>query len=357
MLTISKMPRQVSVGGKRLQKLVYNLNDLKDFIDKYDGIDNLYISLYSFSHVNGIIDYQSANIDCVFFDFDIKDEKYKIEFISEVNILVEWCLKHNICFSATFSGKGIHILLYTKISALNNKKQALLGFQTMLTEMLQLKIIKKDDETYGLDRSPFGDTSRIIRLINTKNKRTGLYCIPITVDELKGGEYDNLKLIAGHRRNFSKENAGKYLYGKKLIDLEPYDGMEMRNNDCMVETPKESAQVNFQQYSAIISDIPCIKAVVENPEADHVERTLVLAHLKLLGFTAKEADQILHSFISEEYFAKSKDAYRHAQDYFKYNYSFPSCQYLASKGLCPLEKHQKDCKFYNKISLIETKDI
>jgi len=99
-----------------------------------------------------------------------------------------------------------------------------------------------------------------------------------------------------------------------------------------------------------LSQFPCIKEIIDSPQAGYWERTLLLNLLNYKGFTQKEMEDILKSFISKSKWARSACTRTHAKHLSAYNYPMPSCKLIMEKySLCPHSKDQSKCPFYNKI--------
>lgn len=334
---LSKFPVEVSIDGKRVG-LIQNKEQYVDFINKYNGKMNLYQTIYTFEAFDGNKPYyETALVDSVFIDIDSKDSKTKkeIDIITEGKKLTEWLHKNQLLYNIYFSGRGLHVYIYVEPSYLNNKKVALRNFSLFIKAKLDVNI----------DMSVAGDISRIARIPNTINMRSGLYCIPITNDELKTVGY--LQELAKHQRQMIKPQ------GLYLLKLTKFDSKSTSYNETKTnESFSDSDEINFEKFKEFVKDIPCIDDIISDNEAGYKQRTLFLSWCKHMGFTERESQNLLKSFLSKEKWNKSNCARGHAQKIFKYNYNLPSCKTILNLGLCPfkdVQEQKSKCKYYNNI--------
>lgn len=141
-----------------------------------------YVSVYAFEIYEGNPLYRSAVINTSFFDFDCK-ENPQLAFNDALKFYREMDrrrIKPRLYFSGS---KGIAAYLDFEPVALEPwlKRLALESFQRNLMHKLNIGT---------MDTQPIGDLARISRIPNTKHQSSGLWCIPVTIDEIeKGVEY------------------------------------------------------------------------------------------------------------------------------------------------------------------------
>jgi len=102
-MNLNNFPREV--GSPR--KTVYSKKELLDYINLYNGRKNaIYSSIYYFDTVTitNRPDYETAVIDCLYFDFDDKD----CDAYNEVKKLHLFCKDKNIKHKINMSGRGYH---------------------------------------------------------------------------------------------------------------------------------------------------------------------------------------------------------------------------------------------------------
>ena len=329
--------RELCLNGKRI-RATNSLIEFCNFINKFNGKFNIYTTLYSFNKLspNGITgDYNTANVSSIFVDIDVKTSKgEKVDVVNEGKKLVEWLESTNYKFNINFSGRGLHFFIYTNNNKLNNPKIAL------------KKFVEKAVSESGaiVDKSSFGDVAREVRVINTINLKSGLYCVPIKPEELTSIE--EIALIARGQRKFGSD----FIFGTKLVDLSQNDGESLITRKSNEKEEKVSTEINVEQFKKVYGDIPCIKDIIEDDHAGYSKRTMFITFMKNKGFTDSEINKVLQEFISDEKWNSSECTRTHVEKISKYNYRIASCKSYKSKGLCPVE-NQEECKYYNKLDL------
>ncbi len=349
MFGINRFPREVAIEGHRF-KLVYSLKELKEFMLKYNN-QNQYTSLYAFNIINNKKPkYDTAIIDKVFFDIDLKTQQNEeINIIKQTLILYNFAIKHKYTFSLNFSGRGIHFYIYTKDIQLNNKKYALYNFSNFVKEQTQIPF----------DTTSFGDLARETRLLGSINRRSNKYVIPLTKEDLeKGIEY--IQDLANNKIDLTQ----KYIIQNTLLDLKEWDtdkqqnrNIQQRDYNIKYETQKYNIKDNEMSlfiFNKFIEKFPCIKAIFENygkdkKTAGYHQRTFILSFLKNHGFSSKFANDIIHKLLSNDNKGNSHCAQTHAYNFYRYNYNIPFCKSLKERGICPLLEQQKS-KCYNKLN-------
>ena len=219
-----------------------------NFIKKYNGIVNLYETLYNFKYLKNDykVDYSSAIVDRMFFDFDSENaHKNAIkfhEYLKENNI------KHYIKQSSYMK---FHIYVLCK-GRLKNKKQALNNAMYHLANQVGLSVGKGDK--YDLDSSTFGDLSRICPIAGTYKPKKKSFCNYITPDEL----YDKEKLLEKSK----KPNGHKKCCCEKLFDLSEFD-CETSLNNCEIDFNIEDFNTQFSEKHIQVLP-PFIKKILNN---------------------------------------------------------------------------------------------
>lgn len=166
----------------------FSKEDIEKQVDRFNGKRNCYASVYVFdslADIEGKTDYDSAILDTLWFDFD--DAKDINKCLKDVRKLIKkYCLPNNITPRIYLTGgKGyqMNIDLYcpTDFSA------------TMKRRVLReyLLHIKKEFKLKTLDEACINNSVTCLRRIpNTAyiskitNEPIGVYCIPLTVDEI-----------------------------------------------------------------------------------------------------------------------------------------------------------------------------
>jgi len=340
MFLLNRFLREIAVNGARV-KVVNSLDEINFYLNKYNGKANLYTTVFPATKANGNnkLDYNTVIIDKMFFDIDIIEPD---KVFGDIKKLHNWAEQNLYYHSINFSGRGFHFFIYVKPYDKSDKKTVLLNAQSDIIEELGL--------SKNVDRTVIGDISREVRLIDSINLKSGLYVIPVKIEEL-----NNAKELAKNKRILTKE----FLYGKKLFDISSYSNGENYRSLPTVNYISDDPYINeFQKHINInpdlviekLKEVPCLKQVLENDNAGWYDRTFLLIFLKENGFTEVEANEILNKFMSPEKWQRSNCTRSHTQIIYNRSYALPSCDTLFIKGICPLTDC-KSCPFYNQLSL------
>src|SRR5665811_477091 len=186
------------IRDRRLRKTpIKNESDLIIWIGVYKNHPGLYVSVYAFSGLKeGKVDYLTAMIDRIYLDYDHKTNPEKA--IDEALLTIRSLTRHGIYPVAYFTGqKGValYIDFITVDIAPENKKDVIARFFDMV-----IKTVYEDFsiQLETLDPQIRGDITRVSRLPNTRHS-SGLYCIPISPDDMGKG-FDHIKSLAGGPR-------------------------------------------------------------------------------------------------------------------------------------------------------------
>lgn len=161
-------------------------------IEAHQNWTSCYITVYSFESWHGRPD--NAIIDRIYLDFDHHtNPEYAV--IDAIKLIEGLHLKYDIETTQYFSGKK-GIALYIDFEpvqiAPENKKDVVKEFQLTLMEIFKLRF---EEDGGTVDCHPIGDINRVSRLPNTKHQLSGLYCIPVTLEDLKEG-IDHIRDLA-----------------------------------------------------------------------------------------------------------------------------------------------------------------
>jgi len=167
---------------------VRNTNDLYRLIQKYDGVANCAISVYTFSKddPDPMKRHMSAVFDVIAFDFDgdLRDtlddlKKLKEKFLDKLHV--------EALFTFT-GGRGFHVYLYFQPYQPKSNVKALLKYvQQFITQECELKTV---------DPQTFGDVGRLFRVPGTTHLKTGLYCTPLAQSEVFHLSLEEIKELA-----------------------------------------------------------------------------------------------------------------------------------------------------------------
>jgi len=182
-----RFPREFGVPWRLKEKVsdyVWNYADLLRYAHRFNGEKNCYVSVYSFQDPR---DYNTALFDTVYIDLDDKEHPEKA--IDEGFKLIGVLHDRDIYPRAYFSGmKGIAIYLdFIPFDiAPENIKGVVSGFEENIEKRLGLST---------MDHCTRDAQSRISRIPNTKHMGTGLFCIPLTYEDLEQG-LEHIKELA-----------------------------------------------------------------------------------------------------------------------------------------------------------------
>lgn len=155
--------------------IVYKPEDLVKYISQVNEI-NGYLTVYSFfQYDQDLRDADTARIDTIPFDFD--DEEDPSNSLTDLRALLGWCERHSIDPRMQYSAnKGFHLFIDTEPLYLREPKYTLKRFFRNMQQKAKFKTV---------DPVVIGDLDRVMRLPNTIHKSTGRYCIPLSKEQVK----------------------------------------------------------------------------------------------------------------------------------------------------------------------------
>jgi len=192
-----RYPREFATP-ERLRSPILNDDQLTMYVETYMPGHNTYTSVYGFEKWNRIdnkkLDYSRAIIDTIFIDLDWK-EMPEIA-LYEARLFELDCYHKGITPRIYFTGmKGFALYLDFEPVEIEQefKKPVIRTFIEYIRDTLSLKT---------LDSQCVDGISRISRLPNTLHKKSGLYCIPLSRDEL--WHMDGIQHILDLAKNVSE---------------------------------------------------------------------------------------------------------------------------------------------------------
>ena len=323
---------EIAVGSPRNRGNLILRNDLHRYIP--DDGNALYRSVYlydedakKYADSKGTLKgyHGKRGIDNVLIDIDRKDnsDEYTLKQLRGIlaHLKVLEVLDESIqCY---FSGTGYHIVITNKV----------FNFQTSGSLPYQVKQTMSnlfDD----IDASIYM-RSGIYRVAHTKNQKTGLYKIPITLHEAYNSNYSDIYELA-------KEPRFDYPY-------EVLDGDCELEGYIMLETPKIAEHGKVNEPSKVV---PCVQTMLRNgPIQGSRHNTLlrIASYLKRNGIPSEYAKvALLHwnnNVLNEESIIEKTESVYNG------NYMY-SCQDVLMKEHC-----QTKCVYFkNKNYHINVKD-
>lgn len=327
-----RFPMELYMGMRRI--LVHNRKELIEIVLENVRFCNIFTSIYSFTSISfGKAVYESAYVDKVFFDFDVKDYQDPNEIIEILrNIKSDFGYKK----SFVFSGRGFHLYVFLQPNVLKYKKDYVYNLQKDIIDRFSIKT----------DITCLGGLDRLARMIGTVNHKSKLYCISI----------DNLSMNYDNICNLSKKHCGKIFFDG--TNLYPYDVKYDVKNEQYVNfslnlecTEKQNISKDLFQLllstGIDIEGIPgCILRLLNKKDLGFEERTILILYLKHCGNTISECREVLkivldtsrYYHVTGEKIGDVEYKYRGRVEHqdiniYKKDY-FLSCKQIRKSGLC-----------------------
>ena len=310
-----EFPRELAFPGRRLvsEQQFYSL------INKYNGIKDLWASIYQPEDSHGDlcctqksaigIHYCAAKIRLLWLDSD-NDKSFEV-----LKKLCSWADENGLMHLPVFSGEHYHFYLFLKgfeclpIDEIR-KRQILAAAQEHVAKCCGLSI--GEPHSADIDRSIIGNIKQTVRVLNTVNIASGLFCIPLTHEDIQLGE-QHIKHKAQHQQ------LDFVLYGNQLFDISVFK--ESRNHanirpysdiskfDRINQESKASIQADkvLSELASVCESIPSL--LLGKYVAYHARYHVIIA-LKELDFSIDEANAILEKHLAgKKHPHKGKDNY------------------------------------------------
>lgn len=350
----SKFPKEMAYPERKGKyRIVKSKEEFIRAVNLYNKKASVYTTIYSFvttkfnKYMQQIPDYDTMIIDKVYFDLD-SDKS-----LENAIILHKYFLKNDWQHYIIFSGNGFHLFVLTEEimdEKIEVKKELLEKFTVQIAEFLGLSI---GDSSYSdIDEKIVGDTSRVSRVLYTKNikQHVNRWCIPISSEVLCNSSLDEIKIRAS---GDILKREPLIIYGKQKIDLYKWDDYEI---------PKKyrKEKIAMTDEVADIEDFgtenmwSCIrKMLIERSGCKAWYWSIVW--LKEKGYSYSEIDAILKKYLSQ--YKRTDGTYndywhcinsdKHLEMVFskgKKKHWFPCCETIRDAGFC-----EKKCQHYKEI--------
>lgn len=285
-----------------------NNNDFSKYIRIYNGKTNIFESLYCYDTE---VSKDTVVVDKLFLDFDNKGDD--LSFFENAKKISTYFMDNNIKYYIRFSGRGFHIFPYVLSEKIKNYSIAM---KNCVKKIHELNNTTSDDAVVG-------DLRRLRRVLHTINPKSGLYCIPLSYEDLQEKSYDEIKQYAQQDRGYKD-----IVYGDDLISLSEYDSYEYIDD-------------NYQYNSDVNIDVsddfpPCIQSFLNEPQLGYKERTDLIIYLRDMAYTEDEIYDILEKHLSAEKFHHCMSDERQVENIMnKDMLLMRSCRTLKFYGLCP----------------------
>jgi len=333
-MLFNKFPREM--GRPFKDGLVWNIDEINNFIKKYGSSYGIYISVYSFSsYHNNKPDYESAIIDKIYLDIDPPN------WLNQVRKVFNFCKLKNIMSIYTMSGGGSHIFLFCK-SNIQYKRSCIFNFQSYLENELGILI----------DPQSKGDLTRTFRIPGTFNYKRNRYCIYMDEKLIFNTPENEIYKIA---EKYPTYKPGKIVYNNKLVNLNYFDKEEY------LYTGKNSTNINGELYTKSelnkfnipFNKFPnCVRSWIKDPKLGYKGRFCLTVYLRDQQITDipipfKIIVSIFKNFLDEDTWlhcaTKTKLPNHNIPEnlkpikkaYSNRDYKMYSCVQLQNLGLCP----------------------
>lgn len=228
--------------------IVRNPQQYRKNIDSCNGKRNVFRSVYHFDFLkNGKPDYSDIIISFIFVEFDGKNS-YEVSQKLALDLSYD-----NIKFRINFSGRrGFHFYISTEHKDMDRKTYLRLLYEY---------IINKYGIANDMDSCTIGNIRQLRRVENTIHPRTGLYCIPITYQEMLFLSFDEIKELAEKPRNFDV----CWIEGNEL----KLDNINV--NDNINEKEVIIGNGEFKEFDDVLPE-PCEARILYLRHPTHEER-------------------------------------------------------------------------------------
>jgi len=294
------------------KKIIYSKPEFLKLANRDNGYSNVFISVYAyegFKEVNGItkIDSDTAIVDKIFMDMDLKDWDNKEDLYNKViDLEMKHLRKNNILRVWVFSGGGFHLYIYIR-NIPNNKKNFCRNACNYVSNL-----VCDEDEYYtdsdGNERirriwdphCPI-KLSQMARVIGTYNPKRHQYCVSLTEEDFGKG----LNHIITKSK---KQDIHVHYLGKIPMEFdETLDTTEVIEKcnvliDSGIDSFSDDLIELLDSLGIPFNEIPlCMKYFLrENQKLDYTERYLIITFLYRCGLNESEIKEVLRIILSPD---------------------------------------------------------
>jgi hypothetical protein len=298
--------------GRRICK---TKSELLYYINKYNGKDEVYISVYRFKREP--LTFDNAIIDKIFIDLDPFDNTKNL--IEDFHRLHEYLDSENTLHSILFSGGGFHF--YIRVKNCWSKT----GLYKSTKD-----IIEKSGIGRAVDESTIGDYRQVARVPFTWNVKRQRYCVPVC--EIK--DYDYYREIS-KPENIIKN--GTVVFGKKLFNVDEFNSFDGYVCDFDVNIP-DAISVNKEDLNTILSSYgyrledfnDYTQRFLSKKDMNYYERSQLMIFFKNKVFKPKRSPELIEYDLNNMLLllraVLNNDKFKHCLEskqlryIFKYNY-------------------------------------
>src|SRR3990167_75824 len=281
-------------------RIVYNVEQMIECINKLNGRKNIYTSVFSFKKLKTnqygqiIPDYNSVIIDKLPFDMDNEKSLINVKKMHEILI------SEDIAHTFLMSGKGVHSYIFTNEGDLEYPKQALKNAQIFFANKVGLSI----------GDPIIGDIARVMGMPYTYNIKHKRWRIPLTEKDLDCS-LDEIREMASRNDCHNLKYPIK-IFGRKLIDMKLFDYLppiDQNDDEIAIPALEHMKHISKEKFW------PCVENMIVKQSGCHPWYWATI-WLRDMGYSKKEADKIMEFYLSQ---FKRTDGY--INDYQHYKFS------------------------------------
>ena len=272
---------------------------IMDF-NKYKTYSNIYHSVYWFDKSEEKAkrigpDYTTALIDRIVFDLDSYktirfnghiEEVYTSDGLESIRKFRDWCIEHDYARRYVHSGGGFYGIL-----GANGNPLKLRDAMIKITQECEMKT----------DPATIGDTSRMMRVLNSFNfsEHRKCYAIPLNEEELSL-RYEQIHLLA-----FKPRIREKYIYGTRTFSLEKYkiDKYKINKKELYIKIIKcDDADKILEKYGWKVTDFcDTIKHIISSGYVGHYLRSELIKYFKsIVNMELEDCVNLIACLLGEE---------------------------------------------------------
>lgn len=269
------------VNGSFRRNVFTEIDKIDEAIKKIGFNGDVYQTIYRYETKNSD---ESNFIAPLYFDLDIDDiennyGKIKIDLMLLVRQLCTMFSLSEDDVEIYFSGsKGFHILINEEI----------FGFEGSRDLNKDLKLIALKLKAFTINKTvdtKIYDYKRLFRMVNSINQKTGLYKIPVTIEQIRVMNFEQLKEYAKEPKEIiSKE----YTLNEKAKE---------RFHEVVEEIRADNKRhVNIRVARDFIKKkqmLPCVKYILQNGAAKGQRNNTMIALASALFQIENDFDEVL----------------------------------------------------------------
>lgn len=310
--------------------------DIKNFV-KENSHENIYMSVYTFTEYSLNEHrpvYNTAVVDKFFIEIDSEGHNLVTrQTWEQVRMLIDWCREESlpnreIKPQIFFSGRsGYHILFHflTPVKGMKNKNV----LQTLVKGF-------KRKTGVDVDLAANNGFGQMRRIPNTKNHKSGYYCIPLTVDEAYNYPPSKILELASKPRNIDNFDG----YSPYFYEVVDYINKQMKEEVQYIHRviKLENNNNHYMDIHGLDKIRPCLQKCINQLAPSFQERTWIASEMIHKGYSDKDIHGIYRNFTKYEY-GKTQ----HHLNLLRSKGLFPpSCSTLQMHGVCTHAIHQAD---------------